>query len=468
MKKNLVHSTIFLFFILQIVAGCNSKKSAEKEMATAPGYSKAAVMFCLSQFSNMNYGLETTMPNLRSHMDSSINSLLADSTITSLVGNWSVVWGPVNYTNDTTLYPSACVSDNIMMVLKGKDPSDPANDMYVVAVAATNFDSPYDWADEDFQSASMVQWPDTTNLPNVAQFANSSTTDTSATNAGNYISQGTATGLNILYSMTDPESGMTLMQFLQTTVGNSSSPIEVATTGHSLAGALGPSLALSIKDNQSYWNPSGNCVITSYATAGPSPGNSNWATYFSKQIGSNFYGAYNSLDVVPHAFQYSQMQQLPNLYDSLILPVSSPATNCFLGDIITCAAGNVQQFNYVSIFPSTSFFTTPISFNIESMYQSGIAYWKDSLSSAKKIALSKKIDTNCDLYPWDDHSPYFAVAYCYGGITAIEHSTAYINFYGVQQVNAVYLNYLAQGASFGIGTFLWDMYGNPLISGCIF
>lgn len=466
MKKNLVHGTMSLCLILLMLAGCKSKKS-KTEMQAAPGYKKAAVMFCLSQFSNVNYGLETTMPNLRSHLDSSISSLLANSTIQKLVGKWNVVWGPVNYTNDSTTNDTACVSDNAMLVLKGKNPSNPSNDMYVIAIAATNFSSPYDWADEDFQSASMVQWPATTNLPNIAQFSNNAITDSSVTNAGMYISAGSATGLNILYNMTDPESGMTLMQFLKSTVGNSSSAIEVATTGHSLAGALGPSLALSLKDNQPYWNPSGKCLLTSYATAGPSPGNNNWASYFSNQIGSNFNGAYNSLDVVPHGFQYSQMMQLPALYDSLILPVSGKATNCLLGDIITCAAGNVQGFNYASIFPSSSFFTTPISYNVDSMYQSGISLW-NGLSTSKKVVLSKKIDSNCDIWPWDDHGPYFAVAVCYGALAADQHSTAYINFYGVQQVNNIYLNYLAADAGFGITTFLWDMYGNPLISGCIF
>ncbi len=309
------HLMVGLLFLFALSTGCRDKKVVTDSFFQP--YSKTSAIYTLSLFSTVNDGMTGNLASLQAHLDTSVAAILQNDTIVSLVGKWEAVWGPVSYTNDTNSTPNACVSDNVMVLLKGLDPADPTKSMYVIAIAGTNPISTFDWMEEDFNADSLVQWPATSNLPNISAFNNPViATDPAITNAGNYVSEGTATGLNILLNVMKDVSGNTLFQYLKDSVGNSNASLELATTGHSLAGALAPCMALVLKNNQPYWNPSGSISISSYATAGPSPGNSGFAQYFQSQMGSNFFGAYNSLDVIPHGFQYSMMEQVGGLYDS--------------------------------------------------------------------------------------------------------------------------------------------------------
>lgn len=226
-----------------------------------------------------------------------MNSLLAG-------GDWSVVWGPCVYPRPVsslfheTYYEAA----NSMYVAYS-----PSLSTYVVAIAGTNPISHYDWDSEDFDVSPeyMAEWPP--QMP----FDRQQHTPYSGVAA---ISAATATGVsNLLTQLTDPDHQGSLPDFLKS-VENSKDMLIFC--GHSLGGALAPTLAFYIypQPAQSGW---GQVLVL--PLAGPTPGNGLFAQQFNAAYPpvpaegvSAAYGRWNtdfanSADAVPHAWNQLSM-----------------------------------------------------------------------------------------------------------------------------------------------------------------
>jgi hypothetical protein len=172
---------------------------------------------------------------------------------------------------------------------------------YVIGVAGTNPYSMLDWIIEDGFVAWQVPW--------VYALLHAPSAK---------IALGTATGLAILQNMKPaagvPGAGQTLRQFLSTITHNK---VNIAVAGHSLGGALAPTVALWLADTQgflSHWDPKKNATISSLPTAGPTAGNGAFAAWTREKLGSAVTPFYNSIDVVPHAWLESMLAQIPSLY----------------------------------------------------------------------------------------------------------------------------------------------------------
>ncbi|WP_053078761.1 lipase family protein [Methylobacterium tarhaniae] len=261
-------------------------------------------VFALSQISNNLIRMEGKKEYLQLQMNSYVQHYLNyDSTptpdITALLGEWSVVWGPVVFQA-----PTSNVSDNAMLVARSTAtlPDGSTKDVCVVAIAGTAAMSNFDWNCEDGIGGKtgaaieqVVSWTDFLATP--------SETVVSQPIAGQpYISLGTATGLyTLLVEMTDQNK--TLADYL----GTVSADILVV-TGHSLGGALSAALGLYLAQNK----VAPQIPITYvYATAGASPGNDVFAQIFTKtlppQIGPSpskswNVDIWNTRDVVPQAW----------------------------------------------------------------------------------------------------------------------------------------------------------------------
>lgn len=210
-------------------------------------------------------------------------------------GDWKVVWGPCVYSRRPTLPSSAT---NAMYVAYSAKLS-----TYVVAIAATNSTSLYDWVVEDGDVSPIYQakWPVV--LPFVAKAHLPYLPIQPA------ISAGTATGISNLLTqpaMVDSVNG-TLQSFLNHVASKDSTLIFC---GHSLAGALSPTLALYL-----YPQPANTAwkQVLVLPTAGASPGNAPFAKAFAQAYPptpsgvSAPYGQWNvdyanAHDVVPHAW----------------------------------------------------------------------------------------------------------------------------------------------------------------------
>lgn len=210
--------------------------------------------------------------------------------------DWKVVWGPAIYT-----FPIAIFQDNGMFV--AQQISNPKN--YIVAIRGTNFIAALDWMFEDFNVLFLHDWPAGRGSPK--------------------ISAATHEGVKVLNDYLKPKSekageklpgeGLTLKRFL--TVAAKNTKINVSFTGHSLGGALAPTLALLFKQEQGQaggWDSQNNATVTSTSFAGATAGNADFATYSDQEIGSVMRRIHDLNDVVPHAWNKNTMEQTKDLY----------------------------------------------------------------------------------------------------------------------------------------------------------
>lgn len=186
---------------------------------------------------------------------------------------WQLVWGPVVYQHKET---ESRVADNTAFVARGT--GDGGKPVYIVSIAGTNPASAFDVYTEDLSVHQQ---------------------DSFGSRFQGKISNGTNIGRNVIEGLVS--GGASLLQFLSGAGGQDAT---VVFAGHSLGGALAPTVALDYVVNQGldrrrYAN------IYVCPTAGPTPGDpffSNlYARTFRARDGFNE-NLVSSLDAVPHAW----------------------------------------------------------------------------------------------------------------------------------------------------------------------
>jgi hypothetical protein len=120
------------------------------------------------------------------------------------------------------------------------------------------------------------------------------------------------------------QSGVGLLELLANLAELHGDALELFVTGHSKGAALAPALALFLSDTQRneqipvrrhyQWNPNHKARIYCYAFAGPTPGNTAFASYFNQQLGRDFYRYTNKLDIVTLAWQSEQLRTISKVY----------------------------------------------------------------------------------------------------------------------------------------------------------
>ncbi|WP_052596937.1 hypothetical protein [Aureispira sp. CCB-QB1] len=289
-----------------------------------PTYSREQQIYSLSFSTNSAFGLswpqsdcKSGMAAMQSYVTKVSKDVLAQTT--TLIGTWNSVWGPVVYAQNPT--SNSVHADNTMGAYYN-----PSEQLLVISIAGTNSISTYGWLVQDFSVNSLVEWESITGV-----------------SYSGHIAKGTSIGLQILLSMKD-DTGNTLLESLRSYIVSNTIPtgIEIAVTGHSLGGALAPTLALYLSDKKATWDPSNKAQLSTYPTAGPTPGDKDFATYYQKQIKANkiaYHSKYNTIDVVPHAWQRSDLAQIPTFYEQHIKPSSADTPNqSILGSLVTLAS----------------------------------------------------------------------------------------------------------------------------------
>jgi len=257
-------------------------------------YTQQQTVFVLSMLSNLaisqNGPVDALEQYLAQHIDAHLLASQPD------IGVWTRAWGPAVFQA-----PRSSVADNVMYVAK----NNATPPQYVVAIAGTSYHSVWDVLIEDFLVSVQTPWI----------YGNPPAASTPRISAGTFI------GLGILQVLMPgapmPGANQTLTTFLS---GVTSQAIELIATGHSLGGALSPALALWLSDTRSLWDPAGRATISCEPTAGPTAGNGDFAAYYGTSLGPRTTRLHNSLDIVPHAWQDSDLAQLPALYQPAIQP----------------------------------------------------------------------------------------------------------------------------------------------------
>ena len=277
-------------------------------------FEKEQVIFVLSALSNAVSSEDGTQNQLQQKLESRIRAAFSDPKVQEHIGNWELVWGPVVYER-----PQSVVSNNTLYVARN-------GNQYAIATAGTNPASLYDWLVEDADVQHQVDWPYQAHIPAGLQ---------------PQLAQGTQIGLDTLLQM---QSGdQTLVEFLRDEVmAKNEQGIDLVVTGHSLGGALSPTLALNLFDREAEWTYNHPVNLSVHAYAGPTPGNADFATYYDQRLGANTSRVWNQIDIVPHAWEEDLLQQIPHLYEPQIpyneliaLAVSAAETHA--------SAGNYQQ-----------------------------------------------------------------------------------------------------------------------------
>ncbi|WCT12961.1 lipase family protein [Mucilaginibacter jinjuensis] len=291
------------------------------------------LIFALSMLSNIPAATTGNSEQIVKYAKPKIQQALASAPSVDSVqlSGWQLVWGPAVIAKPgSKQVDKELVASNAMSIFKN-------GNTYVIGIQATNSNSTYDWLVEDGNVRATVPW-------NVLSPA----TKAPATAV---VSKGTSIGLNtLLDSLQDDSSHLSAVQYLQGQKLNQQSGAQVIVTGHSLGGALSPSLALYLKDNPAAWN-AGNTAVYCLSTAGPTPGNGDFATYYNAQLQNNTQRIWNDLDVVPRAWVQSLLTQV----QSNVLAkggLYSAAGASIVGDSVYCSpykkgayCGSLATFN---------------------------------------------------------------------------------------------------------------------------
>ena len=288
---------ILIGFTLLTSCGMDRLIVTPTESGTPPT-GKHKIIAVLGFIANVNYNLVTTSEAALNANTQKINdALINNDSLPTFIGNdWQVVWGPVTSnslkkkTSSALSVVDSFVTDNLMYVAKGTNLTT-GKPMYVTGIAGTNIVSQKDWKLEDFNVLQEADW----GMPNSGK-----------------ISKGSMVGLTILSAMRDAKRGQTLLEFLGSQ--DDINTTEVAFTGHSLGGALSPLMALKCiewKQQKGY-----KTTVSTYPIAGPTPGDSQFASYAAQKFGDHYHSVINNYDIVPHSWQKDKFARIPGLYSS--------------------------------------------------------------------------------------------------------------------------------------------------------
>jgi hypothetical protein len=147
------------------------------------------------------------------------------------------------------------------------------------------------------------------------------------------------------------EPGTSLLRFLAAAVSEASPhPIDVVVTGHSKGGALASTVALWLADTQGEahvdeafrWDRRAMATVRCYSYAGPTAGNDAFAARSDRVLGGRCQRVFNTLDVVPHAWNASDLGRIDGLY-----PTAPPID--LLRELIDEIRTQVEPLGYTQI-----------------------------------------------------------------------------------------------------------------------
>lgn len=316
---------------------------------------------------------------LRTAIDEAIAGANASEPLILGANDWKTVWGPQVFCvgPQTIIVPELPGDDysatfnatNVMYVVHSASLR-----RYIVAIAATNTPSLYDWIVEDLDTSRVVAWERALRVWNDGITADAATAAIAAATAAAenapYISHATFAGTTILLNIVDRVTTQkTLVNFLKGLTPPAGTTVTF--TGHSLAGALSPALALACFDpdagllKDSSWRI-GDAMV--YPTAGATPGNGSFASRFN---GAGWGGGhdkgerpwqvwntnlYNNLDIVPHAWGKAMLDTIPSIYSvrylkDIVSINGFIAAGCFIAEMGEKVAGDYTPINIQALNP---------------------------------------------------------------------------------------------------------------------
>jgi hypothetical protein len=265
--------------------------SSEISSADMGNLDEYQIIFSLSMASDIMSQCTGTQSRLQGCIEKHLPPVIA-----GIGPEWSLTWGPVVWQSTGSTYP-----DNAWYVANNKSMqfADGTFNTYVVAIAGScGPRTDYDWVNEDEAVGTVVDFLAWTH--NITQPPQ----QTTPVPDGTYIAWGTANATFNLINTPAPSTaqgaGLTLYKYLSSLQPEPNS--RIIFTGHSLGGALSPTLALSFSQAGGF---QGFQLVT-YPLAGPTPGNAAFANLFTEKFpqfpsGSNLKHQVWNCNIVNHS-----------------------------------------------------------------------------------------------------------------------------------------------------------------------
>lgn len=265
---------------------------------------KQKAMTLFSHLANINYDYAaSSQEKLVDNFDRILQDESGDNVILQTINelwncSWKMAWGPaLNITQNKK--KGEFHADNSLFVAKGIDPSTQKR-VYVVAVAGTNALSQFEKEKEDIGVITKKPW------------------NVNDASCGN-LSNGSHIGFNLVYStpFENNKQQNTLQEFFGQEMDTYAENMEIITCGHSLGGALAPLIALALKELS--LQKALNINVSTYPTAGPTPGDGIFAAYAERTLGKeNIVSLINTNDIVPLAWEHDTLTTIHSLYDNTV------------------------------------------------------------------------------------------------------------------------------------------------------
>jgi hypothetical protein len=161
----------------------------------------------------------------------------------------------------------------------------------------------------------------------------------------------------ILRPRPDPAPGpgapTDLVTWLAAEAASLGTPLDVTVTGHSKGAALAQAVALWLHETRASepWEAGHGARLRCHAFAGPTPGNAAFARRFDAALGGSFQHMRNTNDIVTHAWQRDELQQIPTLY--------GPETALF-ADLVATLVTVTGSLDYGQPTPNRPAFAAPV------------------------------------------------------------------------------------------------------------
>lgn len=258
----------------------------------------------------------------------SVENVLNNDAARELIGTWNLVWGPIVHAD---AFIGAKTSVNSIFIATPSEHPEQA----VIAIAGTNGNSLMGWMLEDFNVKEKYPWPYGT------------------TALKPHITKGVAYGLGKLQGLVEQNTADGTELTVEDFLAANPALTQIMVTGHSLGGALASVYSLYLEDTKAEWDRSGRAAIRCLTTASQVPGDEDFSTYYGERLSNSTCRVWNSMDIVPHAFENGMLAKIPTLFEPQI--PSQPRIEKFIANLQRETEGNYYQHILPEVegFPSS-------------------------------------------------------------------------------------------------------------------